>query len=153
MNTYYFSCSYPLEVGSVVNPGNWGRMIKMYDHRFGNPWVLLRETLFESVRGKSYPNKPSRLESIFLCEELEEMLHFLKGSNRVLDLIYEVELVDSSLPLHKGCLLHTNIVEQDNYDSLTQKAYHYWDATSVEHTELVTTSPVRILKRVVINRG
>lgn len=149
MNTYYFACSYPLEVGSIVNPGNWGRMIKMYDHRFGNPWVLLRETLFDSVREKYYQNKPSRFESIFLCEDLTEMTGFLRNSNRFLDLIYEVELVDSTLPLHKGCLIHTSIEEQDNYDSFTQKAYKYWDATSVKHTEIVTTSSVRILKQVV----
>jgi hypothetical protein len=47
---YYFACSYPLEIGSVVLPGNWGRIVAMYNTLgFGNPWIQYREDVFERV--------------------------------------------------------------------------------------------------------
>jgi hypothetical protein len=48
---YYLACSYPLEVGSVVLPGNWGRIVGMYNTSgFGNAWVQYRDASVASSR-------------------------------------------------------------------------------------------------------
>jgi len=142
---YYFACSYPLEVGSVVLPGNWGRIISMYNtNGFGNAWVQYREDVFEKVRRKKFPDKPDRLESIFLCETKDDLSGFIAANNRGLDILYEVELLDNNKPIHKGCLQYLDFNQQENYASFESKAIEYWKAENVQSGEIVTTSRVRI---------
>lgn len=43
---YYWCNGLPLAEGAVVLPGNWGRMMKLYTPKQGNPWALAEELLF-----------------------------------------------------------------------------------------------------------
>jgi len=146
MNNQYFYCySLPLEVGSMVKPGNWGRILKTY--KVGspvNPWLLVRELIFEQVRREHYPNKPSRLESIFLCTSEAGIKQFRTETGRNLDLIYRVELVDSDAPQHLSDWRLANFENGDDYVSLEKKANLYWQADNVNQSELITTSNIRI---------
>jgi hypothetical protein len=146
MNNFYYACSYPLEVGSVIKPGNWSRILKLYTPSQGNPWVILREKIFEDIRLAEFSTKPSRWESLFLCESEEGIREFVITNNRVMDLLYEVELVDFHAPRHKGCLIIQGIHQNDNYLSIEQKAYQYWRSENIQKSELVTSSPIRILR-------
>lgn len=146
MASYFFACSYPLEPGSIVRPGNWGRMIKSYTPQAGNPWILVREMAYEEIRANEFPQKPSRFDSIFLCSSLEGISEFLRSNNRQFDIAYEVELVNPSATCHEGCLNNPVISAEDNYSSLLAKAREYWSATKVQNPELVTLSSVRILQ-------
>lgn len=149
MSTYYFACSYPLEPGSIVNPGNWGRIVAAYrTDGFGNPWLLFREEIFESVRKNNFPKKPSRYEGIFLCESEQNLSDFLQGNNRVLDLIYEVELADPSATVHRGCLSHLDFAAREDLSTLTRKANDYWNAQQVHVPEILVESSVKILRRI-----
>ena len=60
-NKYYWLCSYKLEVGSVIKPGNWGRMVKMYipQNNHHQAVTVAREFIFESIRFKYFPDKPA----------------------------------------------------------------------------------------------
>lgn len=147
---YYYACSYLLEVGSVVKPGNWGRMIKNYTPRVGNPWILIREMAYEEIREREFPEKPSRFEAIFLFTDIQVMIDFLREDNRQFDIIYEVELVDPSQPTHVGCLNNTMLCNEDNYSSLLDKARAYWAANNIQNPEFVTLSSVRIIKELKI---
>lgn len=142
---YYFGCSYPLEAGSVVLPGNWGRIVGMYNTSgFGNAWIQFREDVFEKIRQDEYPQKPSRLKSIFLCESQESLQKFLQITGRGLDLMYVVTLLDADEPLHRGCLSLLDFQQREDLDSFTAKARNYWTAASVLRPEIATTSRVRI---------
>jgi hypothetical protein len=142
---YYLGCSYPLEAGSIVLPGNWGRIVEMYNTTgFGNAWIKFREDVFEKVRRDEYPQKPSRLKSIFLCESQQSLQEFLQQTNRVLDLIYEVTLLDQGEPIHRGCLSLLDFQQREGLESFTAKARGYWSAEAVFRPEIATTSRVRI---------
>ena len=148
---YYFACSYPLEEGSIVLPGNWGRIIGMYNtNGFGNAWIKYREDVFEKVRGEKYSEKPNRLESIFLCETKEDLVGFLSSNQRGLDIIYQVELVDEDKPIHRGCLNLLNFNQQESYQSFEGKAIEYWQGENVSASEIVTTSRARIRAKIQI---
>lgn len=146
---YFFACSYPLEVGSVILPGNWGRIVGMYNTSgFGNAWIQYREDVFERVRLDEYPNLPSRLQSIFLCDSIDVLREFLRVTNRAIDLTYEVSLIDTIEPVHRGCLSHLDFQQKEGLDSFTRKARLYWSGTEVTRSEIVTTSRVRIEARI-----
>jgi hypothetical protein len=146
---YYLGCSYPLEAGSVVLPGNWGRIVGMYNTSgFGNPWIQFREDVFEKVRRDEYSKKPSRLKSIFLCESPQSLQEFLQQTNRGLDFMYGVTLIDQDEPIHRGCLSLLDIQQRENPESFMDEARNYWSAASVVKPEIATTSRVRIDERI-----
>jgi Protein of unknown function (DUF2441) len=71
--TFFHLSSIPLAPGSIIQPGNCGRIIKTYQspvqnvQTFGNMNVVARELLFEMVRIESFPSKPSRMKAAFCC--------------------------------------------------------------------------------------
>lgn len=150
MSSYFFACSYPLEPGSIVKAGNWGRMIKSYSPQAGAPWILIREMAYEEIREKEFPNKPSRFESIFLCSSLDGISSFIRDNNRQFDIAYEVELVDPSAAHHEGCLNNPVVMNEDNYLTLMDKARAYWGAEGVQNPEFLTLSSVRIVREIKI---
>lgn len=147
LNKYYFCCSLTLEVGSVVNPGNWGRMMMNYTPASSSPWVLVRELAYEKVREEEFPDKPSRLECIYLCNTEQELRTFMDQNGRIFDIGYEVELVDAALPSHIGCLENPNIGDHDNYPQFKNRAKEYWHGGNVITPEFITLSPIKVVRK------
>lgn len=146
MRSYYFACSYPLVAGSIVRNGNWGRIVRKYNTGgFGNTWILVREEVFERVRQSEFPSKPRRHDSVFLCETRKDLAAFIGMTGRHLDLMYEVELVDESQPLHRACMSYLDFGPNDDLVSLSMKARGYWGGGEVSRPEIVTSSSVRIV--------
>lgn len=148
MNNYYYLCSYPLEPGSVVLPGNWGRLLK--NSNCSNIALnLAKEQTFENVRLKSYPSLPSRFEAIFLCESLDGARQFRQGSNRLWsDIIYEVELLEPEKPSFRTDWTLVNVTPQDTVAQVEERARQYWSGSSVNNPELLSLSKIRIINRV-----
>lgn len=142
----FFLCSYPLEKGSVVQPGNWGRILNMYTFPGGNAWVLMREVIFEEIRKQQFASLPSRLEATFLCEFEHEARDFQNRAQRWLDLLYEVEICDPTRPQHRACLNHADLEQGDRVPNLIQKAHAYWSGQGVQRPEIITASSIRIIR-------
>ncbi len=145
---YFYCYSLPLEVGSVIRPGNWGRILRTYSPQsHPNNWLLARELAYELVRVKSFPNKPSRFDCLFVCLSETELNEFRASSNRHLDLGYEVELVDPTAPSHLGDWTLANMEISDNLPVFESRASLYWQATSpIAKPEFLTQSPIRITR-------
>ena len=146
---YYFLCSYPLAPDSIIQPGNWGRIMNSYN--LANPniyWLPLRELMFENIRLKEFPAKPSRFSSAFLCESVEDAKAFRQASSRFFDLLYEVSLVNPELPNHRGCLSLFDNANQGNMIDLENRARYYWAGTNIQKPELISISPIRILRNI-----
>lgn len=68
---YYHLTMARLAPGSIIYPGNWGRLLRRYENDsvtgqvFGNSWILARELKYELVRVQHYPSKPSRFDVAF----------------------------------------------------------------------------------------
>ncbi|HET7832317.1 MAG TPA: DUF2441 domain-containing protein [Gallionella sp.] len=148
MNNRYFYCySLPLEVGSIIRPGNWGRILRTYTPQSPqNPWLLTRELAFELARIKNYPNKPSRLDCLFICLNEGDLNEFRTASNRPFDLMYEVELVNPDAPSHIGDWTIANIQSTDNISIFEDRANAYWQDNNAIKQEFLTLSPIRITR-------
>lgn len=142
---YYWLCSYKLEVGSIVKPGNWGRMIKMYtpQNNHSQAFIAAREFIFESVRSKNFPDKPSRLECTFLCKNFQDAQE-LHQKNRQFDLIYEVEIIDDGQVFETDMALIDN-APTDTIVVMEEKAKTYWNPSNIVKSEILTNSPIKII--------
>jgi Protein of unknown function (DUF2441) len=86
----YFACTLMLDHGSIVRPGNWGRIVRLTGP---NHTEWQREVILEEIRKSEFAHLPSRLESAFVIDELEEAQYYAANFVR-LALLYEVTLID-----------------------------------------------------------
>lgn len=157
MNMLYHSSPVLLEIGSVILPGNYGRVIGAVGE--GHPhWE--RETELERVRSIYHPEKPSRLNSCFCCSNLESLNLYVEAikknsPNSFWPVIYEVEKVDPEAGEHRSDFNLVQPLPGLNMN-MSQIAQKYWDGDfwikieenpSVRCEEVLTTSPIRITKR------
>lgn len=140
-----------LEIGSVVLPGNYGRILRATgpSHKLWH-----RETILERVRATRYSGKPSRWDSCFICVTLDAAKCYRdKQSPR--SIIYEVEKVDPHAIEHRSDF---NVVEPlpGRPENMEQIAELYWRAAlwtdvvewpGVRCEEMVTVSALRIVGR------
>ncbi len=151
MTRYYHTNRQQCKPGDIIQPGNYGRII----HDIGpeHPhWI--RECMLETVRRASFPGKPSRWDSTYVCPSLETMnlYHSLHCPD---DFIYLVEYVNPDAPRHLAdfnCVQPIPSLEADMF----QVSCMYWEASkwfSVEGwpgircEELLSTSPLRIIQQ------
>jgi hypothetical protein len=143
---FFFACSYPLGEGSVVLPGNWGRMIgKNPDQQ---QEYILKERVIEQIRQHGFPKRPSRLKSIFLCETLEELEKFLASSGRFFDIKYAVRLTNQREQIFRADWNLISQMSMSDIKSLNSLAVDYWSGNTQSGVEVLTKSPVRIVKMV-----
>ncbi len=150
----YHLCGTKLSVGSVILPGNWGRII----HKYPFPYIdqthainITQEYILEKIRLEYNPDLPSRLKSLFCCPNEESARNF--SQLRSSDIIYKVHINDESLPLFYGSWSHVlpiRVVENQMFliAELEQNAKLYWETdwltTSPTTAEIITLSPVTI---------
>lgn len=151
MTTLFHAAPIPLAPGSVILPGNWGRILASMGEGHSS-WA--REQELESVRAEFYPSKPSRLKAAFCCPSEEGLRVYQRTRGGRHDLLYEVELVDACAPRH---LADWGGVEplRGSVVSLSDNAHRYWraevwhpftDLPNHRCEEVVTTSPLRIVR-------
>jgi hypothetical protein len=145
MEEYFLLCSYILSTGSKVEPGNWGRMLKLYKPSMNvvNPY---REQIYEKIRQQNFPNRPSRLECIFLCETEEEAKLFKERTGRIFDLIYKVRIVDTEKPIFRADWDKVKFADPDDTGALEKRAYEYWEGLNITRPEILTLSSVEIVE-------
>lgn len=149
MKTLFHVAPLLLEAGSIIKPGNWGRILNSYKLQQGNPWILAREFIFESVRTANYPSLPSRLSSSFAFEKLEDAnqykSHFASWSS-----VYEVEFVDPDAIAHRGSYdLASLPSEQVEFvPVVASNAEKYWTGKEIQTAEIISKSSLRIISLV-----
>lgn len=150
MNTYFHAAPLPLQPGSVILPGNWGRLLSLYRRGvIGDPWIFGADMTFEMIRLKEFPSLPSRLASAFVFEALEHAHNHLVLKAPT-NFLYRVELVEPGAAKHRACLNKIN-VPADNVPMLPElirKARLYWSGNEIEVPEVITLSPLRIVELV-----
>ncbi len=145
--TYFYSCSYPLAPESRVERGNWGRICRLESIVNIRPGLLMK-LVFENVRLREFPYRPSRFNCNFLCPNLLSIQNFLKQQNRPYDMLYEVELVD---PNAKKFETDWSLVSSKhlNVAALEEVARRYWNPQDVndEVKEVLVESDIKIIRR------
>jgi hypothetical protein len=155
MPTMFHLAPILIEVGSVVLPGNYGRIIRAVGMKHPQ---YNRETLIEGVRKQRYGGKPSRLSSCFACPTEATARGYrdamTKKGGSFAQVLYEVEKVEHDAPEHLGDF---NVLMPMAGYSMEQIAHRYWSAdlkTNIKEQpglqceEIVTASPLRVLRRI-----
>lgn len=151
MSTKYFHvCPILLEVGSVIKPGNFGRVIEQY--RVGMLGAMAhRELSFEIVRLKHFAHLPSRMQCLFLFGSFEAALNHVH-SIAPTNVVYEVELIGDEEPFHADMGLFATNLPSEQYPVLpffVNLAAVYWQGKTAapnDTSEFLTLLPVRVVQ-------
>ena len=135
----YFTCAMMLDSGSIVRPGNWGRIVRLIGPAH-TEWQ--REMILEDIRKSEFPLLPSRLESAFVIDELDEAKYYAANFSR-LGLLYEVALIDVGAPTHEADWKGTG-----PYDQTNDWARRYWRGDVMRHPE----TPLKLRERLTLSR-
>lgn len=149
MATYFHSAPLMLAPGSVIAPGNWGRILNAYRQNAGNAWLLAREFVFESVRASEFPSLPSRLSCAFVFERLEDVNKYQNEFTRW-NSIYQVELVEPGASYHRAGFNHVQFPDANTefVPVAAKLARQYWGAENIQVPEILTKSSLRVEKMV-----
>ncbi len=173
---YYYLCSYPLREGSVVEKGNWGRILRKYPNsqlfeellinsRISGDAIItgdqrtrtviidqkvIRELIFERIRRIEFPKVPSRLDCLFVCKTLDGAKSFKSEPGRNLDLIYEVEPTDVNSRMLETDWSWINPIIDKTIHEVEEAARNYWRGEILDprKRELLWNCGVRILHKV-----
>jgi hypothetical protein len=97
-NDYFHLSGASLAVGSVIQPGNWGRIIRTVGWRHPE---ALKEMALENARNTRFSHRPSRLECAFAFVDGDEARNFrarIPGFTH--HLLYRVSLLDPDAVSH-----------------------------------------------------
>ncbi|MET3518124.1 hypothetical protein ABIC63_005934 [Pseudacidovorax sp. 1753] len=155
MATLFHATSAYLAPDSVIEPGNYGRILRLYPHdqtNVGNGWRLATELAFEEKRVRCFPNLPSRLRSCFAFPD-REAAAAARGRMATLDVLYEVELADPDAPQHVGDFdLISRCYTAAQGDLFLQKVDDasdvYWSGRGLGVKELLTAGGLRVVRRI-----
>jgi hypothetical protein len=138
-----------LDAGSIIQPGNWGRVLRLYETPSGQglPTNVFREALLEQARMIYAPTKPSRLECVFVVPTHAEAIKF-RDKHQKTSLIYEVTPTVDNIATHVGDyeLVFVNYPVR-YFESMFDYARDYWTATNPANPEILLSCSVQILRR------
>lgn len=130
-----------LSPGSTILPGNWGRILRVYLQAND---VLFREYVLEEIRKSKHPEKPSRLNAVFLLETFEEALWY-KNNLATTSLVYEVVAETDGVAIHRGNYTRAGPVNQPMLDTMPRYAEEYWSNIPTERIEVVFPNLVTVV--------
>jgi hypothetical protein len=154
MSYFHFTMA-RLAPGSVIEPGNWGRLLRKYQNapatngaQFGAVWVLTRELVFELERTRNFPTRPSRFCATFCFTDRAnaEVYRSLNDQPHA-QVLHEVEHVTPAAPSHVGYVSKCNWPGggQPFLDVMTNQANDYWRGDGDGVSEIVSTSGLRVV--------
>ena len=148
-STFFHCAPIGLSVGSIIQPGNWGRVIRLSEYQAapntGLPTFHFREALLEISRQAHAPKKPSRLNCVFTCPTLTAAISFRDKYQRT-NLIYEVVPVDRSVVTHLGDYELVIAPYPPRYfQSMLDFARDYWTSSQPQSPEVLFSCAVQIV--------
>jgi hypothetical protein len=120
----YYATHGLLQPGDRIYPGSWGRVTLGIGAGGKN---FLREYLFERIRDSEFPALPSRMQCLFLFEDLGYAAGFRRGPDKLPELVYEVRLEHLDVPIHRADMAWTLAInELKTFDACEVAARRYW---------------------------
>ena len=140
-NDLYHCAPIPLGAGSIICPGNWGRIKRRCEV---DGVKLARESILEDIRRREFGTKPSRLDGAFVCPTLLAIEQYRTKYSPV-GIIYRVELLEPGALSHSG---DYELISQGfvGIDGMEDQARRYWASENMEAPELLTLSRLRIVE-------
>lgn len=144
----YHSSPVPLGVGSIIEPGNWGRIVRTYSGASGNvPINGLNEIALELARLAYNPGAPSRLACVFAVETVEGAASYRDMHHRA-GIIYKVEPIEPEASMHVGNYQIPIATHGDAFVGQALERFRsYWVDMHTAQREVLLSCPIRILER------
>lgn len=144
--TYFHCAPMKLAPGSIIEPGNWGRVMHLYNWNPNNFALnIWREALLEQARQIHAPQKPSRLTSAFAIPSLAEATAY-RDRHATTNLIYQVEPIAENPPTHEGdyevAIFHFS---GRYFQQLFDFGRQYWTVAPQANREVLFGCPLRVL--------
>lgn len=143
---YFHVAPMMLGEGSIIQPGNWGRVLRMNRGYNVSP-ALFREYVLEQIRAGEFPDKPSRLNCLFLLTSLEEATLYRDTLHQT-DLVYEVAINIADTAVHFG---DYNFGGQGTsvqlLEGMLELARKYWSVEPTHSIEVLFPGSAIVLKR------
>jgi Protein of unknown function (DUF2441) len=152
MQQEYFHCSpTKLGMGSIIEKGNWGRIIARYQPPDQNGmWPSYRETMLELARKLTSPHKPSRLDCVFVLKDMNAATAY-RNAHCPANLIYKVKPVVENPSMHIGSFSLITRPYQNNYLAEMLDQYeNYWSDSPKNDEEVLLGCDVEIVERYVV---
>ena len=137
-------------LGSIIEPGNFGRIIRQQGQAHA---LFRREMIYEAVRQGCFPHRPSRLECLFCFPTLEEAALCRAHINGYADsVLHEVKTEETDLfvaDMNNG--IQHYALEHFNFNTIA----YYWngwarspDPEAAILREVLLRGPVQIVRRI-----
>lgn len=144
---YHFN-STSLRPGSVILPGNWGRIIRKARQQH-HQWA--REATLEQIRQGEFPGCPSRLDCAFFFERIEEAVLYAQTdfTRYVTMILYEVRLLEPNAVRHHA---DWNALPEASNPTDADACRTYWRgaqaALSLPRRETLAVTPMEIVREI-----
>ena len=108
---------------------------------------ILLEVVWETVRLREFPDRPSRFDCLFLWTDERVARRF--NSKRADVELYEVEIVDCSRVFAANMALISYFEESETLGSMFERAREYWRTERKdEHGEILLEGSIRITQAI-----
>jgi hypothetical protein len=144
--TFFHCAPIRLAPGSIIEPGNWGRILNLYETNNGQINLnAANEALLEWARRSLAPSKPSRLESVFTLPNLQGAIDF-RNKHQRLSIIHEVEPIAQNPGRHDGDYELAITPYRGRYLSLMfDFPQRYWTQSPSANHEVLFGCAVRVI--------
>jgi len=137
---YYYRSGVWYELGEIVRPGNWGRVIRAYGSAHD---LFFHEYVFETIREAEFVDRPSRMEAGFAFFE-EQAARAVPHSGW--PLLYQVRPTEPTAPRFVTDMSWLDGVR--TFDDVIVHARGYWQGKlRGGPIEVVTMSPLEVVAR------
>ena len=92
----------------------------------------LWEGYFEIVRGKLFPELPSRMESIFLFDNVADCEFYISNHKGGFGNIYEIDIIHQDILFKADMNIFDEVDLSVTYNNLIKELYKYWNEESSE---------------------
>lgn len=150
MKSYFHFAPVLLAPGSVIEPGNFGRLIRL--NGAAHP-LYRREMAYENLRQKHFPSRPSRLDCLFCFptqQEAELCRAYIQGYAG--SILYEVESAEAQPHIAdmNNAIQHSELPTFD--ENLIAYYWRGWqrspDPQATTLREVLLQSSVTIIRRI-----
>ena len=113
-------------------------LINEFTQSFNEPTTILLEgkyiweNYFEMVRLKAFPELPSRKESIFLFENINDCNDYIEKHKKGFGQIYEVEIIEKEVMFKADMNIFDEIDLSITYNNLILELAKYWEGKTSE---------------------
>lgn len=135
-----------LAPGSIILPGNMGRIMKLYKP---NSDRLLQEEIYERARQKLQPEAPSRLSCTFVCPTVSDAEAFHKTESVKLNQWYFVEPIDPPKEVFvadfRNWAQPKPLMRPFNDVNFASVCNDYWTGGASSHRELLYGGALKVV--------